>query len=30
MARYKKFPENLFVADEAWMQQLRNAMGPNP
>jgi spermidine synthase len=30
MARYRKFPEGLFVADSAWLQQLRSAMGVNP
>jgi spermidine synthase len=30
MARYRKFPDSLFVADDAWLQQLRSAMGLYP
>ncbi len=30
MARFRRFPEGLFVADDAWLQQLRNAMGFYP
>jgi spermidine synthase len=30
MARYRKFPDGLFIADEGWLQQLRNAMGLYP
>jgi spermidine synthase len=30
MARYRKFPDSLFVADEAWLQQVRSAMGLYP
>jgi spermidine synthase len=30
MARYRRFPEGLFVADPAWILQLRNAMGVSP
>lgn len=26
MAQYRKFPEEMFIADEAWKQQLRNAI----
>ena len=30
MARYRRFPEGLFVADPAWITQLRSAMGAAP
>jgi spermidine synthase len=26
MAGYRRFPEEIFIADEAWLQQLRNAL----